>query len=130
MPTLDRPRLESLAAHLLANADRHDQEQFAARTACGTWYCAAGWTPILDGGYDINWCEYDGEDSTDEIAGRPMTAIANTAYDRRAQRFVDIDEAATELLGLDVSQRGRLFYNFGGTDEIVSVIKGFLDEAA
>lgn len=130
MPTLDRPRCEALAAHLLANADRHHQEQFGAKTACGTWYCAAGWTLILDGGYDIKWCEYDGEGMAEAIAGQPLTAVTNMAYERRTGRFVDIDEAAAGLLGLSFSQRGRLFYNFGTTDEIVAVIKGFLNEAA
>ena len=128
MPTLDHPRLESLAAHLLANADRHDQSQFGAKTACGTWFCAAGWTLILDGRFDITWCEYDGEETADEIQGRPMTAIAGMAYDRHTGRFVSIEDAAADLLGLNEAQRRRLFYNSGDTNDVVAVIKDILNE--
>lgn len=125
MPTLDRPRLASLAAHLLANPERHDQREYAVRGECGTSHCAAGWVVVLEG-YDLAWTRIE---DAETIASFGPGDVAYLAYDPIG-RYVSIADEAARLLGLDYDQAEALFHNYGTTDEIVGVIKGFLNEAA
>ena len=124
MPTLDRPRLEALAAHLLANRPHHDQREYAVRGECGTSHCAAGWAIVLEG-YEPAWGETDDKAT---IAAFGPGEVAYMAYDPIG-RYVDIDTEAARLLGLDDAQAEALFHNYGDTDEIVAVIKDLLNEA-
>jgi hypothetical protein len=129
MPTLNRPRLEELAAHLLANADEHDQGAYGQRTDYGTWLCAGGWTVVL-AGMEIAWCEFDANEVCPTRRGERITAQASMAYDPIKGWFVGIEAAATELLGLNPGQVERLFYGFGDTNDVVGVIKDILNEEA
>lgn len=77
--------------HIMANPEKHDQENFWNQNDCGTTMCVAGWTLFLEEGIKSSlgyYARYDSE-------------------------YCDISETAGTLLGFDDYEESEwLFYEF------------------
>lgn len=55
----DIEKLDLIIKHIKANPEQHRQSAWGLRTECGTAYCVAGWTGVIDQAR-MEWCDLDG----------------------------------------------------------------------
>lgn len=111
-PTLNRTAITQLADHLETHPNSHDQAVFAERNSCGTVHCAAGWTVVL-AGWPLFW-----------VKAAASTEVANKTYNDG--RFLPVDLAAQQILGLTDEQANSIFYDFGPRCQIVAKLRDLI----
>jgi hypothetical protein len=96
--------------HIIAEPGSWDQHTWLARTECGTTGCFAGWACLLSG------------DILDE--GCPLASCAcNSASLRTSDGYpVEVEERATELLGLYGGHAERLFSGSNSLDNLIDQV--------
>lgn len=70
----DVAKCEAVLDHIRMNPETHEQRYWGAKKECGTAYCFAGWTCVLNGNADFEWksgkifgCD-DANEYADEVA--------------------------------------------------------------
>jgi hypothetical protein len=113
---LNRPLIERIITQLIDHPEQHDQLVWGARKGdCGTSHCVAGWAVAFAPEVELNWRSEDDFTSLWDVTmpdGRRLTTA----------------DAAQEILGLDRPQAEKLFYTFGGAEQMVGKLKTLLNE--
>lgn len=129
-------KLERLASYLRDNRGEHDQREWAMRTPCGTTYCAAGTTVLLEG-YPVEWVST--VDLTEYRDG-PVGETAAYCYlpaehpcapftpDSKGHYIQEIAKVAAHTLDLDPLQVHALFYGAKTFEVVEQLIKEFCNE--
>jgi hypothetical protein len=89
-------KLKALHHHITTIPDGWNQEFWGEQRECGTAYCMAGWTCVLEG-HQMKWKVVDAYESPFKEATQLVTGE-------------DIDTKAAEILGLSEDYADRLFY--------------------
>jgi hypothetical protein len=105
--TLNVSPVDDAIATILANPETHDQEFWGRRTICGTTMCLAGHI-VVQAGWLIKFERFS--------LVSPSTSTADRCY--KDGRFEDIEEQARIEAGLTGDEAQRLFYCFGGVEQL------------
>lgn len=123
MPTTPKPtfgtvdtinflELDAIVAYIEAHPEEWDQSYWAAKTACGTAYCIAGFAVIGAGAKPLF---RNGYESTDAIF---------CSFPGSSEEYL-ISELAQEVLRLDESQSDHLFESTKTLEDIKAMIENW-----
>lgn len=107
--------VDNAIAEILTNPEEHDQEYWGHRSACGTKMCLAGHI-VTQAGWKL-------------LFPKPIPGIVNTTS--RCSRdgcIEDIEAQACREAELDAYEAERLFYSWGGPEDLARVWKEIKEE--
>lgn len=100
-------RVDDAIGFIRLNPDLHDQETWGRRTSCGTTMCLAGHI-VVQAGYQLVFQPY---------FERQDVYYASDCVDSAGNTH-DIETLAAKLAGLDAEEANKLFYCYGGIEEL------------
>ena len=112
---INKPLLRKVMEHIQNHPEEHHQETWAQRDSCGTTYCFAGHTAIIEGWEPVWWNSSDLEDST-SLFRNPVTG-----------KEADVEYIARQALGLTPLGAERLFYSCHTLDEVRATVEDILN---
>jgi hypothetical protein len=118
-PVFNAALADRVLGHIKANPQSHDQNYYAAQSACGTTGCVAGWTVFLE---DL---VTDSQIVWEEGLGRTYGSSYFAANGQREH----IADRARDLLGITPAQALALFDATRTLPEIETLLKQYANEA-
>lgn len=120
-------KLEAVMDHIRMNREQHDQERWAVKTSCGTTMCFAGWTVVLEEGYELKWHDM----RTDLALQYSPGLIAYADYcDGPATSGITaapVQMVAEIVLGLTRKQGHSLFHLAKTFDDVEQTVKDIIN---